>query len=200
MFLFRSRNFFLGHSVECYFYQRQVYYLVFFVHLYEMCVTIDIILYIAYCFRCKSNWFMCICSIQYSRNLESRKKFILQALNHRSIAAGSALVQGSLFGLGSLFPSSYMGAIMKGQAIGGVVAAIANIATLAASSGPLTSALAYFIVAQVIMVACLLAFFVMQRLVRTLKGLALIHLMDNLFRNTFVTTCCMAHLILPLYQ
>ena len=80
-------------------------------------------------------------------------------------AAGSALVQGSLFGMASMFPPRYIAALMKGQSVGGMAAALSNILTLAVGSGPQDSALAYFVIAELIMVVCLVSFFAIRRLV-----------------------------------
>ncbi|CAL8100332.1 unnamed protein product [Calicophoron daubneyi] len=65
------------------------------------------------------------------------------------INAGNALVQGGLLGIVSVLPSRNMRSHFEGQAVAGVVAAAANIVTIAASELPTKSALAYFTLALV---------------------------------------------------
>ena len=91
-----------------------------------------------------------------------------------------AILSGGLFGLGAMFPPAYTGALMSGQGLAGLIVSLANVLTLLASSptdecgdSDTTecsdfsvdySALAYFIIATVILGFCGVAFFVLQNL------------------------------------
>lgn len=59
----------------------------------------------------------------------------------------SAVFQSSVFGLAACFPQRFSGAVMTGQGMGGVFAALAMIVALAFSNNPATSAFIFFIVA-----------------------------------------------------
>jgi equilibrative nucleoside transporter 1/2/3 len=91
-----------------------------------------------------------------------------------------AVLSGGLFGLGATFPPAYTGALMSGQGLAGLIVSVANVLTLLASS-PVDdckddtnaeciefsvdfSALAYFIIATVILGFCGVAFLVLQNL------------------------------------
>ncbi|CAH8622154.1 unnamed protein product [Heterobilharzia americana] len=62
---------------------------------------------------------------------------------------GSALVQGSVFSTAAVLPSENMKAALEGQAVSGVLASLASIISIAASSTPTASAMAYFLIALV---------------------------------------------------
>ncbi|CAH8591692.1 unnamed protein product [Schistosoma turkestanicum] len=62
---------------------------------------------------------------------------------------GSALAQGSVFGVAAVLPSKHMKAALEGQAVSGVLASVANILSIAASSSPTVNGLVYFLVALV---------------------------------------------------
>lgn len=61
----------------------------------------------------------------------------------------SAILQASVWGVASKFPSKYIAAATSGQALGGIFAALVSIASLAVSASSTTSALIYFIIAVV---------------------------------------------------
>ncbi|KAF6768667.1 hypothetical protein AHF37_05461 [Paragonimus kellicotti] len=63
------------------------------------------------------------------------------------INSGSAIVQGSVMGIAALLPPRNMKACLEGQALAGVLAAVAQIASIAGSPRPTDSALAYFLIA-----------------------------------------------------
>jgi hypothetical protein len=96
------------------------------------------------------------------------------------------LLSGGLFGLAAVFPPIYTGALMNGQGLAGLVVSISDILTLLSESptnfcdstsstnssatstcGDFyveTSALAYFLIATIILASCIVAFFVLQNL------------------------------------
>ena len=60
-------------------------------------------------------------------------------------------------GLAGKFPPAYMGAVVQGQALGGIFAAASNVIMLSSGSS-VNAAFADFLVAVVFMVAALIAF------------------------------------------
>ncbi|TGZ72525.1 hypothetical protein CRM22_002038 [Opisthorchis felineus] len=67
------------------------------------------------------------------------------------INSAGAIVQGSLLGIASVLPSRNIRACLEGQALAGVLAALAQIASLAGASNFTTSAFAYFLIALAIL-------------------------------------------------
>lgn len=66
------------------------------------------------------------------------------------LSAASSVYMASMFGLGGMFPIKYMQAVMSGQAVGGVFAAVANILSIALSgSDERDSAFVFFTIATV---------------------------------------------------
>ena len=79
----------------------------------------------------------------------------------------TGLFQNGMFALSSHFPQGYTGAVMTGQGIAGTVVSLAQILTLLADSGDddgELSALLYFIVAVVLLAACIVGYLFLQRL------------------------------------
>jgi equilibrative nucleoside transporter 1/2/3 len=91
-----------------------------------------------------------------------------------------AILSGGLFGLGAMFPPAYTGALMSGQGLAGLIVSVASLLTQLASN-PIDdcsdsndaecldfsldfSALAYFIIATVILGCCGVAFVVLLNL------------------------------------
>jgi equilibrative nucleoside transporter 1/2/3 len=91
-----------------------------------------------------------------------------------------ALLSGGLFGLAGNFPSKYTAALMTGQALAGLLVCVSNIVTSLAggetdvcsdddanddcSYSTSYSALAYFIIATVVLISCVGAFATLMRL------------------------------------
>ena len=71
--------------------------------------------------------------------------------------------QGGLSGLAGKFPPSYMGAVVQGQALGGIFAAASNVAMLAVGEGAVTAAFADFLIAVIFLVTALIAFIILTR-------------------------------------
>jgi len=74
-----------------------------------------------------------------------------------------AIFQGGLSGLAGKFPPSYMGAVVQGQALGGIFAAGSNVVMLAMGNGAVVAAFADFLVAIIFLVTALIAFIVLTR-------------------------------------
>jgi equilibrative nucleoside transporter 1/2/3 len=96
-----------------------------------------------------------------------------------------AVLSSGLFGLGAMLPAAYTGALMNGQGLAGLVVAASSMLTMLASDGkdfcddaenddsdcPQTvdfSALSYFIIATVVLLTCILAYYTLKRLPFTL--------------------------------
>lgn len=91
-----------------------------------------------------------------------------------------AILSGGLFGLGAIFPPAYTGALMSGQGLAGLIVSVSSVLTQLAAS-PIDdceitddaecdafavdySALAYFIIATVLLGLCVVAYLVLQKL------------------------------------
>lgn len=66
--------------------------------------------------------------------------------------AASAVFQGAVIGLASVFPKEYPQGVMAGMGMGGTIAASCSILTTAFSSGPVESAFSYFLSAFVVLI------------------------------------------------
>lgn len=77
------------------------------------------------------------------------------------LPAASAIFIGGLVGIASRFPQEYMSAVVSGQSLGGIIAAIAQIISLAFKISPQHSALIYFIIADVMVISSLVSFVVL---------------------------------------
>ncbi|XP_053316096.1 equilibrative nucleoside transporter 1 isoform X2 [Spea bombifrons] len=75
-----------------------------------------------------------------------------------------ALLQGSLFGLAALFPTSYTTPIMSGQGLAGTFAAFSMICALASGSKLEDSAFGYFITACAVIFVALLSYLMLNKL------------------------------------
>uniref|UniRef100_H2YNZ8 Equilibrative nucleoside transporter 1 n=1 Tax=Ciona savignyi TaxID=51511 RepID=H2YNZ8_CIOSA len=75
----------------------------------------------------------------------------------------SAICQSSTFGMAASLPPRYTQAVMAGQGVGGVFAATAMIAALSFSSGPVSSAFAYFLTAVIVLSFTLLCFIILAK-------------------------------------
>lgn len=72
-------------------------------------------------------------------------------------------MSGGLFGIAGLFPSEYMTAVVSGQALGGIFAAVAEIISLTFDASPKTTAFLYFNVANVTLVVSLVCYAIMAK-------------------------------------
>lgn len=78
----------------------------------------------------------------------------------------SAIVSGGLFGMSGMFPSEYISAVMSGQALGGVVTAIAEVISLSfATSLPTISGFVFFLSGTVMLVFGLVFYMIADKTV-----------------------------------
>jgi equilibrative nucleoside transporter 1/2/3 len=76
------------------------------------------------------------------------------------------VLQGGLLGIVGCFPHRYITAVVGGQALGGVFAALANIISLVIGASPASSALAYFLIADIELALALAAYLALSSSVR----------------------------------
>ncbi|KAI8422543.1 hypothetical protein MSG28_006347, partial [Choristoneura fumiferana] len=74
------------------------------------------------------------------------------------------IMTGGIVGIASRFSKEYMGAVVSGQSLGGIIAAIAQIISLAFKISPLHSALIYFIIADLMLVTSLIAYIMLYKI------------------------------------
>ncbi|EDW75492.1 uncharacterized protein Dwil_GK23885 [Drosophila willistoni] len=75
----------------------------------------------------------------------------------------AAIMSGALYGVAGLFPSQYMTAVVSGQALGGILTALAFILVLAFDTGPKITAFVFFIVGGVLILLCIVCYLAMAR-------------------------------------
>ncbi|XP_064623918.1 equilibrative nucleoside transporter 1-like [Lineus longissimus] len=84
--------------------------------------------------------------------------FIVTLCSVVIINASSAIMQGCLFGLASMFPEKYTQAVMGGQALGGTFSAVANLAAIAGASNAIESGFGFFLSAEAVLLISLVAY------------------------------------------
>ena len=72
-------------------------------------------------------------------------------------------LQGGLSGLAGKFPPNYMGAVVQGQALGGIFAAASNVIILSFGANDVDAAFYDFLIAVIFLVSALIAFIVLTR-------------------------------------
>lgn len=101
-------------------------------------------------------------------NLADEKMFWITLGLVLVTGVGDAIVQGSMYGMASLFPPLYAQAIQNGNGIAGVIASLLRIVTKASlpetTEGLRVSTHIYFIISAFIMLLCLLSYCVLVRL------------------------------------
>ncbi|XP_053613204.1 equilibrative nucleoside transporter 3 [Plodia interpunctella] len=90
--------------------------------------------------------------------------FIITMVTVVIMTAASAVFIGGLVGIASRFSKEYMAAVVSGQSLGGIIAAIAQIISLAFKISPLHSALIYFIIADIMVVTSLISYVYLYRI------------------------------------
>lgn len=80
-----------------------------------------------------------------------------------AINAASSIACGGLFGIAGQFPSEYMTAVVSGQALGGIFAALADIIIITFQATPETSAFFYFIIGTAALVTSILLYVVINQ-------------------------------------
>jgi len=74
-----------------------------------------------------------------------------------------AVFQGGLSGLAGKFPPIYMGAVVQGQALGGIFAATSNVVMLSCGADDVSAAFYNFLIAVIFLISALIAFIVLTR-------------------------------------
>lgn len=78
---------------------------------------------------------------------------------------GSSIMQGAVFNLVSFFDSYYMTATVSGQALGGIVAALAQILALWWGTSSVKSAFIYFLFADIFILFSLVLYAILVKTV-----------------------------------
>ncbi|XP_034781674.2 equilibrative nucleoside transporter 3-like isoform X2 [Acipenser ruthenus] len=80
------------------------------------------------------------------------------------VSGASNIFTGSLFGVSGRFPMRISQALISGQAMGGTLCAVASVVDLAAAADVTDSALAFFLLADVFVVLCIVVYLLLPRL------------------------------------
>ncbi|KAH8413066.1 hypothetical protein KR009_007778 [Drosophila setifemur] len=75
----------------------------------------------------------------------------------------AATMTGALYGVAGLFPSEFTTAVVSGQALGGILTALAFILVLAFDTGPNTTAFMFFIMGGVLILLCIVCYVILAR-------------------------------------
>ncbi|KAK2874652.1 hypothetical protein QQF64_003399 [Cirrhinus molitorella] len=97
-------------------------------------------------------------------DLEPLPFFIITMIKIICINSFGAVLQGSLFGMAGLLPTSYTTPIMSGQGLAGTFAALAMICAIASGSAIHDSAFGYFITACVVISLAIASYIVLPKL------------------------------------
>ncbi|XP_050673932.1 equilibrative nucleoside transporter 3 [Leptidea sinapis] len=84
--------------------------------------------------------------------------FIITMFTVVVMTAASAVFIAGLMGISSKLPQKYMTAVISGQSLGGIIAAVAQIISLAFKISPQHSALIYFCIADFMVIASLISY------------------------------------------
>ncbi|XP_047019622.1 equilibrative nucleoside transporter 3 [Helicoverpa zea] len=90
--------------------------------------------------------------------------FIITIVSVVIMTAASAVFIGGLVGIASRFSKEYMAAVVSGQSLGGIIAAVAQIISLAFKISPLHSALIYFVIADIMVVTSLISYALLYKI------------------------------------
>lgn len=90
--------------------------------------------------------------------------FIITMVSVVIMTAASAVFIGGLVGIASRFSKEYMAAVVSGQSLGGIIAAVAQIISLAFKISPLHSALIYFVIADIMVILSLISYIMLYKL------------------------------------
>ncbi|XP_026315717.1 equilibrative nucleoside transporter 1 [Hyposmocoma kahamanoa] len=113
---------------------------------------------------------VCICFlvttslVQVDTDNWQNEFFIVTMVTVVIMTAASAVFIGGLVGIASRFSKEYMAAVVSGQSLGGIIAAIAQIISLAFKISPLHSALIYFIIADIMVVSSLISYALLYKI------------------------------------
>ncbi|XP_025781181.1 equilibrative nucleoside transporter 1 [Puma concolor] len=97
-------------------------------------------------------------------HLDALSFFVITMIKIMLINSFGAILQGSLFGLAGLLPTSYTAPIMSGQGLAGFFASVAMICAIASGSELSESAFGYFITACGVIVLAIICYLGLPRL------------------------------------
>ncbi|XP_027006096.1 equilibrative nucleoside transporter 3 [Tachysurus fulvidraco] len=93
-----------------------------------------------------------------------RKTFLAGTLASVALVSGASnIFSGSMFGISAYFPMRISQALISGQAMGGTLSAVASIVDLAAASDETSSALAYFLTADIFIIFCIILYLLLPK-------------------------------------
>jgi hypothetical protein len=105
----------------------------------------------------------------------------------------SAIFQGAIVSVASIFPSRNMHFYATGQSIAGIYAVFAQVLALSANMNPTTTALYYFISADVLLITTLVAYLWLVKSVSHIPALLSFCLMHSHIHNSFMTVFYVTH-------
>ncbi|XP_072293661.1 equilibrative nucleoside transporter 1-like isoform X2 [Eucyclogobius newberryi] len=105
-----------------------------------------------------------ITAIVVKVNIEPMPFFCLTMIKIVFINSFGAVLQGSLFGLAGILPTTYTTPIMSGQGLAGTFAAFSMICALASGSALQDSAFGYFITACAVILLAIMSYFVLPKM------------------------------------
>ncbi|KAI5108309.1 equilibrative nucleoside transporter 3, partial [Silurus meridionalis] len=101
---------------------------------------------------------------------DCREKFLAGTLASVALVSGASnFFSGSMFGISAHFPMRISQALISGQAMGGTLSAVASIVDLAAASDVTSSALAYFLTADIFILFCIIVYLLLPKLAYSRK-------------------------------
>jgi equilibrative nucleoside transporter 1/2/3 len=74
----------------------------------------------------------------------------------------SAILTGGLFGIAGMFSSDYITAVISGQALGGILTALADVFSITFATDPIISAFSYFLVGTAMLISSLILYIIMS--------------------------------------
>ena len=104
-----------------------------------------------------------------------KQLFVINTMASLNFSVASAILQSAVFGVVGRFPSCYIAGTVSGQALGGIMAAVAEIVSLWVGASPILSALVYFIMADVFIVISVLAYMFLASTVSHFHALDLLY-------------------------
>ncbi|KAM8718078.1 hypothetical protein ACLKA7_004736 [Drosophila subpalustris] len=75
----------------------------------------------------------------------------------------AATMSGALYGVAGLFPSEYITAVVSGQALGGILTALAFLLVLAFDAGPSATAFVFFCLGALLILLCIVSYLAMAQ-------------------------------------
>ncbi|KAI4874093.1 hypothetical protein NFI96_016338, partial [Prochilodus magdalenae] len=94
-----------------------------------------------------------------------RSQFFAGTLASVALVSGASnIFSGSVFGISGHFPMRISQALISGQAMGGTVSAVAAVVDLALAGDVTTSALAYFLTADIFILLCIVMYLLLPKL------------------------------------